>query len=520
MPLPSSGPISLNEIAVEFGGSVPHALNEYYGVATGIPTSGQISIGDFYGASASNAWNIATATMSGTPKNYFSIAPQDAQPTDVFFKPDGTRMYVTGSLSNYIYEYSLSTAWDVGSASYVRRFSVAAQEAFAASLFFKPDGTKMYVLGTNGVDVNEYTLSTAWDVTSASYVRNFSVSGQESGPNGMSFKPDGTKMYIVGTTGDDVNEYSLSTAWNVSTASYVRNFYIGGQELNPHGVYFKSDGTKMYIVGVTFDAVYQYNLSTAWNVSTASYTYPTTDYLSTSTYESTPTGMFFKSDGTKMYVIGSGSDAVNEYSLSTAWAISTASYVRNFYIGFQEYSPSDVFFKSDGTKMYVLGSANDRVNEYSLSTAWNVSTASYVQAFSVSSQESNPQAMFFKSDGTRMFVIGTSGDDINEYSLSTAWDVSTASYLRVFSVSGQERTPRGLFFKPDGTKMYITGGNGQDVNEYSLSSAWNIITASYVRNFSVVSEAPSPQDVFFKTDGTKMFVMDGLADCIWAWDVG
>jgi hypothetical protein len=30
-----------------FGGSTPHALNEYYGVAPGIPTSGTIRFSDF-----------------------------------------------------------------------------------------------------------------------------------------------------------------------------------------------------------------------------------------------------------------------------------------------------------------------------------------------------------------------------------------------------------------------------------------------------------------------------------------
>ena len=53
MALQSSGAISLDDIATEFGGSTPHALSEYYGVATGIPSSGTIALSDFYGASAS-----------------------------------------------------------------------------------------------------------------------------------------------------------------------------------------------------------------------------------------------------------------------------------------------------------------------------------------------------------------------------------------------------------------------------------------------------------------------------------
>jgi hypothetical protein len=54
MALQTSGAISLNNIANEFGGSAPHALNEYYGVDSGIPSSGQISIGNFYGASGAS----------------------------------------------------------------------------------------------------------------------------------------------------------------------------------------------------------------------------------------------------------------------------------------------------------------------------------------------------------------------------------------------------------------------------------------------------------------------------------
>ena len=52
MALPTSGPLSINDIAVEFGGSVPHSLSEYYGVAAGIPASGTIAIDDFYGKSS------------------------------------------------------------------------------------------------------------------------------------------------------------------------------------------------------------------------------------------------------------------------------------------------------------------------------------------------------------------------------------------------------------------------------------------------------------------------------------
>jgi len=60
MTLPASGPLSLAQIAGEFGGAVPHALSEYYGAAAGIPASGAISIGQFYGKASTFTLTIAS----------------------------------------------------------------------------------------------------------------------------------------------------------------------------------------------------------------------------------------------------------------------------------------------------------------------------------------------------------------------------------------------------------------------------------------------------------------------------
>ena len=52
MALQTSGAISISDIVTEFGGTAPHSLSEYYGADSGVPSSGTISISDFYGASA------------------------------------------------------------------------------------------------------------------------------------------------------------------------------------------------------------------------------------------------------------------------------------------------------------------------------------------------------------------------------------------------------------------------------------------------------------------------------------
>lgn len=51
MTLQSSGQMTFTDIQTEFGGSNPISLDEYYGAASGIPSSGQISMNQFYGKS-------------------------------------------------------------------------------------------------------------------------------------------------------------------------------------------------------------------------------------------------------------------------------------------------------------------------------------------------------------------------------------------------------------------------------------------------------------------------------------
>jgi len=252
--------------------------------------------------------------------------------------------------------------WNVSTAVFLQSFSVADREARPAGITFKPDGLKMYVIGVSTGSVNEYTLSIAWDVSTAVFLRSKNILAQDGAPRKVFFKPDGLKMYVAGGADSAVDEYTLSTAWNVSTAVFVQNFSVAAQATPFYGLTFKPDGLKMYVTGSSGVDVNEYTLSTAWSVSTAVFV----QNFSVAAQESVPTGVFFKPDGLKMYVIGLINDRVNEYTLSTAWSVSTAVFVQNFSVAAQEPSPFDVFFKPDGLKMYVIGEASDSVHEYDL----------------------------------------------------------------------------------------------------------------------------------------------------------
>jgi len=124
MALPGSGVLGVSDIVDEFGGSAPHGLSEYYrggGLVsdspsnTGVPTSGTIAIGDFYGAASAVLVNI---TIASNTNNYDLYTAVSANPAYV---PGATTITATinpgvtvGSTSTGTYAFSVPNAFGAG----------------------------------------------------------------------------------------------------------------------------------------------------------------------------------------------------------------------------------------------------------------------------------------------------------------------------------------------------------------------------------------------------------------------
>ena len=288
---------------------------------------------------------------------------------------------------------------------------------------------KEFTVFKKGYSADPSTPNTAGSCTEVSPK---SVTSQEDTPQGITFGDDGRKMFVTGNTGDDVNEYTLAGGpYCLGTASFVDAFSVSSQDNDPQALAFNDDGLKMFIVGNQNDSIYQYTLSENFDVSTASYASKLLDIDAT--------------------VTASG--------------------------GKNEDSPTGVAFNDNGLKMFIVGNERDSVHEFTLTENFDVSTASFVDAFSVSSQESEPTGIAFNDDGLKMFIVGSNGDDVNEYKLSVNFDVSTASFVDAFSVSSQDDDPRDIAFDPSGRYMFIVGDQGNDVNVYKLSEPFDVSTA-------------------------------------------
>ena len=261
---------------------------------------------------------------------------------------------------------------------------------------------------------------------------------------GIGFNADGTKMYRTGYSSTKaIFQYTLSTAWDISTASYNSvSFSLPSPIAVPYGIEWNGDGTKFVVCDSSTGDLYQFSLSTAYDISTTNSTPTTYDPSETTS----PDAIKFNSDGTKAFVIGQGNDTIYRYSLSTAYDITTMSYDSNSFTYPSGYYGTGLELNSDGTEMYLQDHVGNSLRRYTLSTAYDLSTASLTSSFSTSSQFSSntTSALCFSTDGTKLYISGYGASDFQYSTSGTASDKTLLTNVQVGS----------RFEETDTRKMY------------------------------------------------------------------
>ena len=530
------------------GVNLATALSEFT-----ITFSSSVNLSDFSGMTFSGSYQPSTG---------------DASPEGLHFKPDGTSLFTVGSVGDSVYRYDLSTPWDIKTSTYISSFSVSSQDTVPTSVFFKPDGTKMYILGDGNNLLYRYNLSTPWDITTATHDnRSGTTSNETASPLGIYIKPDGLKSYVCsgniiysytnpaawdvylmsydgsgtngvlesGTVAEDINFkddgsllmvsnagdltidlYTLSTPWDLTTLSYSRSISALDSEDLIKGSVFGNNGASVYLTGSRSDSIYQYNLTSPYSFAPLS----TLSSVSVQSEDVVPTAVFFKSDGTKMYVSGTGTDSVYQYTLSTPWNVSSATYDSvSFSFAGQDTGPEGLFFKPDGTKMYMSGLASDLVYQYTLSTPWDVSSATYDSiSFSVISEGANPSGMYISSNGSKLYFISIANNNVFQYTLSTPWDVSSASYDNK-SLSRTATQSHGIYLSDDLSILYLCSASA--IISYDLSAPGDLSTASFSNSFYLPNSISIlAEDIFLGNGGNSIYWVSSTApDSIYQWSL-
>ena len=280
--------------------------------------------------------------------------------------------------------------------------------------------------------------------------------------NGIHFNKDGTKLFTsysfqpTDPPNDHhfINEYNLSTPYDISTRTYAGNNErcetgsgsdgTGSQFI--HDLEFSSDGMKLFTTtrGNEGDIVYRFDLTSPYDISTCTYISETIDLDSDNTLQN-------------------GSNAGNRSDTDD-----------NRLQGME--------INENGTKLFLVyhgvGADKPRLLEYQLSTPYDLSTISLVTSAGIALDGqgvSNPNTMRFSANGKRIFIVShTNGAQaVTQISLNLAYDTSSftidgsVSLIPFLRATGVDE-PRGIAFSSSGLKMYIGDDTEQEIYEFNL----------------------------------------------------
>ena len=385
----------------------------------------------------------------------------------------------------------------------------------AGPLIISPDGLRAWQEAGTYDTLFEYTLSSAWDVSTieldytkqSTHLRGYigEIIDQ------MAFNNDGTKMYFAADGNEPVEstnkliQVDLGTAYDTSTIDGSSVVYLTAEHPTaPHthveGFCFSANGSYLYITEDGVDDIFQFTLSTPWDITTAAYTAIKT--TTSNTY-----GLYISSDGSIMYLLQNG--ALKQCAMSTPYDITTLNYsspTNELDFDASNYAASlpltkintvsllDLAFSSDGTKFIIFGTIDGyqyHMQSITLSTPWDISTSSqssssFKYKYISNTGHDGTDCFFLSSDGSKFFIEvrktnpSVIGNGFKQFTLANAGDL------------------RSIQFPTDGSSIF------PDVNTAMVSNDGDMPNGITFADGSLVSGNLRASSMTFNHDGTKL----------------
>lgn len=199
--------------------------------------------------------------------------------------------------------------------------------------------------------------------------------------------------------------------------------------------------------------------------------------------------------GTRLYVVGPalGTMGIYQYNLSTPYVLTGASYqfVNNTTYSVTGNTPY-MGISQDGTRLLVPHS-NNRVYQFNFGTAWEINTLSNPSiSYDHSAQiGSGCRGAAMSADGTRMYLMTNSGG-FYRYTLSTPYNVSTAVYHSTTGGGGAPASDwHNLTISADGLNFYAYSLSTRQILHWTLTTAWDLATLTYAGSMSFAKQVIS-----------------------------
>ncbi len=227
------------------------------------------------------------------------------------FNADGTKIYMTNNGADDIYEWPLSTAWDVTTAGTTVSFDDAANVVWRSAQWSE-DGTYLFITDVFTNHIERFTADTPFDVTDLQTPHGqiwdyVTQGGFDDDSIGWAISTDGLKLMIVGTdTTDMLKVFTFGTAWDLSTLTEETETLATVALLTIRDMIMSPDGTILYVLHNS-DNIDIITMTAAYDPSTGTLNTSNTLDVGTTDTINPAGGIAMSKDATKLYV----TDATN-----------------------------------------------------------------------------------------------------------------------------------------------------------------------------------------------------------------
>ena len=268
----------------------------------------------------------------------------------------------------------------------------------------------------------------------------------------------------------------------------------------------------------TLDYLQRYPLSTPYDITTKQSPSADQSFYTSAYGESNAKVMRWSDDGYYLYISGSDDDNITQWHAVAPWDMGPSGNNtlklggREVYKATEVSRCDDIAFSSDGTKMFLLDSSSDNIDQYTLSTAFDISTASNHKVRDISDQVSTPIGFGFSNDGNSVFILDYSGPEIVKYNLGSSWDVDDSGWEHdsSFTLTNGPNAPYGFTFDQNNLTFYITTSG---IYTYTINSslavntiAYDTIESSPSAHFSGLGSAEPIKAIKFNSDGSQVIL--------------
>jgi hypothetical protein len=419
-----------------------------------------------------------SASLDGSITTFDGYCIRFANNGNVVYRLNGT----------YIYKYNLTTPYDLlGGNSYQGAWYYYSQVGNAYSYDFdvSKDGKTLILYNSNNGVIYQFISNTAfpitWTANSSATMAGYGFACATTDEiSAIKYANDGGSLFAFATNGT-AYQAALTEPYRITLQNFINSYQLAGvstssgNDILTRGMTVSQDGRHLYSVGLTYNRINHWRLPSVNKLNAyQQYTKLPTYYVQSggsSVHQIANPKPAYNYDGTKFYIVDENQE-VHTWDLDPAFPYDIR---YRTYVGYTDpfsYGNREIAFNNTNTKLYVLDRSNNRIEQMSMTTASDVSTATSDSVYmSFSSQLTNEVGMTFARNGLYVYVANST--TVYQYDLTTAWDLSTASYAnKSMSVS----SCTDIAINGDGSTMLHSRTN--TVIHMPLSTAYDLSSST------------------------------------------